>query len=743
MSENMNSRGFGTFTGIFVPSVTMMFGVILFLRLGLVVGNVGIIQFALIIALSLFIMATTSLSIAMVVTNMEVGGGGAYYLISRSLGIEIGGAIGLALVVAQLVSLALCITGFAYSITSIYPHIGHVEVEIATLFLLAIASIYSANLALKVQTAIFAILMVTIAAIYFGMEPGDPVSSSPYFEQPLGFWAAFAIFYPALTGIEAGMALSGALKNPSRSLSIGTISSILFAALTYLLIALFLWYNFSLEELSSDPFILLNHTAFPSIFYLGIWSATLSSALGNLVGAPRMVQMIAEDSALPKFLSATFGKYKEPRYANILIVAAAALLIFFTTIDQILPILTMICLLTYGTINLVAGLSELIHSASWRPTFRSPWQLSIAAAVTCYLTMFTIDPIFAIIAIAGVALLYLFYSKRDIEVTFHDFRNSIILYISRKALYHLSGSEEHPINWMPKLLVVSRAPTAREQMIYLSEALAYRSGILTIVTILPEIWEETEQLEKKHQVLKEWLAEKSIKCIAEVVSYANYYRGIVQLIKSHGLGSLQPNTLMLTYSENESDDVGELLPIFETAQAYGRNILLYFEGKDLSLEELTRKPIEKKRIDVWWDPNEKTNFELIVGFVLALRTSPIWRHRALYLHTTARDKSAKRHLEGYFSTFFKKMRVRFKIVVHLEESLSLADSLKKHSTGADLIFFPLRLISDCESREEFESYLKEVTSTLPGEIPTFAVSCYDSVDHREIYRPFYVDPNSA
>jgi amino acid transporter len=733
MSEKIQDTGFGTFKGIFVPNVTMMFGVILFLRLGVVVGNVGLLEFSLIIALSLCVMIATSLSIAMVVTNMQVGSGGAYFLISRSLGIEIGGAIGLALVVSQLVSLSLCITGFAYSLTSIYPHLNLFLIEVVSLVVLSFFSIYSANLALKIQTVIFFTLIITVGSIFLGIKPGYSGSLEPYYQPPLGFWAAFAVFYPALTGIEAGMALSGTLKNASRSLSIGTITSVIFAATTYLCLAVFLWFVLDSRALAADPMILLKQSKFPLLIYIGLWSATLSSALGNLIGAPRMVQMIAEDTALPQFLSRTFGKYDEPRYATFLILCVAILLIFFTTIDQILPILTMICLLTYGTINLVAGLSELIHGPSWRPTFRCPWQISMAGAVLCYLMMFTIDPIWAIIAIGIVVGLYVYYSNKDLDVPFHDFRDSIMLYLSRKALYRLSDTEDHPMNWMPQILVVTKTPTNREQMIYLAQALAQRSGILTVVTILPELWVDPEQLESKHQLIKEWLSERSIECISEVISHENFYEGITLLMRSHGLGSLQPNTILMTISDAESDTFDGIHQILDSAQISARNILLYFEAEELPISDLSDKPDDKKTIDVWWNPDDRDDFELMMGFVLSLRTSPVWTDRTVNVQTIARSKKAKKHIEKYFRSFFKKIRVRFKIKIHVEPELSLVNCVHRYSEQADLIFFPLKTKSKFDDEKEFNSYLEEVITELPGDTPTFAVSCYDNTDHKEIY----------
>jgi amino acid transporter len=92
----------GTFAGVFTPSVLTILGIILFLRLGYVVGNAGLGPALLILLLANGISVLTSVSLSAIATNLKVKGGGDYYLISRTLGHEFGGAIGIVLFLAQL-----------------------------------------------------------------------------------------------------------------------------------------------------------------------------------------------------------------------------------------------------------------------------------------------------------------------------------------------------------------------------------------------------------------------------------------------------------------------------------------------------------------------------------------------------------------------------------------------------------------------------------------------------------------
>ncbi len=210
-NEN-NGNGFGTTLGVFIPNITFMLGVIIFLRLGVVVGTIGPWRMAVILLLSTVIMVLTSLSITAIVTNMKVGTGGVYYIISRSVGIEVGGAIGFALYAAQICSVSLCISGFAYSLQDVIGESNILLIEFITIGLLTLITLVSTSSALKLQLFIFVILMLAIVSIFSGSPDTLPEASLPaFYIGGLGFWSAFSIIYPAMTGIEAGMAMSGNL----------------------------------------------------------------------------------------------------------------------------------------------------------------------------------------------------------------------------------------------------------------------------------------------------------------------------------------------------------------------------------------------------------------------------------------------------------------------------------------------------------------------------------------------------
>ncbi len=296
---------FGTFKGVYVPSVLTILGVIMYLRLGWVLGSVGLPKTLLIVTMASGITFLTALSLAALATNMKVGGGGAYFILSRSLGLEPGAAVGLPLYLAQALGIAFYVSGFAEALTVAYPQWQPRMVGIATLVILALIAWISASLALRVQYLVMALIVASLVSFFLGHgpEPAVVAEAARALPERLSFWAVFAVFFPAVTGIEAGIAMSGDLKDPGRSLPIGTIAAVLTGFVVYLAIPIFLTVVVADHSLFlTEPLIMEKVALRGDIILYGVWAAALSSAMGALLGAPRTLQALARDGVLPRFI---------------------------------------------------------------------------------------------------------------------------------------------------------------------------------------------------------------------------------------------------------------------------------------------------------------------------------------------------------------------------------------------------------------------------------------------------------
>ncbi len=283
----------GTFGGVFTPCTLTILGVIMFLRFGQVVGQAGIIQAMLIVLGAKTITTLTTLSLSAIATNTRVKGGGAYYLISRSLGVEFGGAIGVLFFLAQAISVAMYIIGFTEAFANTFPSLSPHFTAIASLVnLVTFVCVYiGAGWTVKVQYFILAILVASLGSFYSGaigqFDPGlMQANLMPHYAEGQSFFTMFALFFPAVTGIMAGANMSGDLANPSKSIPTGTLLAVIVTGLVYLSQAFLLACARPADELITNNMVIRDISAWPILITAGVFAATLSSALGSMMGAP-------------------------------------------------------------------------------------------------------------------------------------------------------------------------------------------------------------------------------------------------------------------------------------------------------------------------------------------------------------------------------------------------------------------------------------------------------------------------
>ena len=250
-------QGLETFGGVYTPSTLTILGVIMYLRFGWVVGNAGLMGAILIVILANSITFFTALSVCAIATDRVVRTGGAYYMISRSLGIETGGAVGIPLYFAQALSVALYTIGFAESVVAAFPmlNLNQLYIALAVTIGVGIISITSAKIAIKAQYFIMAAIAISLLSFYFGY-PVEEVNMEMWVTDKEPFWAVFAVFFPAVTGIMAGVNMSGDLRDPVRSLPIGTLAAVGTGFLIYITLPIFLAMRANGSTLIAEPLIM-------------------------------------------------------------------------------------------------------------------------------------------------------------------------------------------------------------------------------------------------------------------------------------------------------------------------------------------------------------------------------------------------------------------------------------------------------------------------------------------------------
>ncbi len=304
-------KKFGTFGGVFTPTLLTILGVIMYLRLGWVVGNAGLWGALAIIVISYGITITTALSMSAITTNIKLGAGGAYAIISQALGLEVGGSLGIPRYVSQGLAVTMYIFGFREGWLMIFPDHPAFLVDLIVFVILYGIAYKSADLAIKTQYIIMGIIFLSLLTIVIAATQGSmtiPTEEALVWGDFSGlegspnhrFWIVFAVFFLCFTGIMAGANMSGELEDPRKSIPAGTLWAIGISFVIYVLLAFWIGRSATEDELINNYYIIIEKSFFPPLVIAGVLGATFSSALASIIGSSRILFAMGQHRVLPK-----------------------------------------------------------------------------------------------------------------------------------------------------------------------------------------------------------------------------------------------------------------------------------------------------------------------------------------------------------------------------------------------------------------------------------------------------------
>ncbi|MCH7531657.1 MAG: amino acid permease [Gemmatimonadetes bacterium] len=721
--------GLGMFGGVFTPSILTILGVIMYLRFGWVVGQVGLGGTLVIVTLATSITLLTALSVAAIATDQRVRTGGAYYMISRSLGIETGGAVGIPLYLAQGLSVALYTVGFAESVTGVFPSLNARLVGIVTTLAVAALAIISARAAIRAQYVIMAVVALSLLSLVFGsgMEGVEPQGLGPStLVEPESFWVVFAVFFPAVTGIMAGVNMSGDLADPGRAIPKGTFLAIGVGYVIYMTLPVLLAMRVDTQTLVSDPLVMRRISLWGNAILLGVWGAALSSAVGSILGAPRVLQAMARDGILPRWLSwlrKGSGEDDSPRFGTALTLGIALVAVWFGDLNMIAPILTMFFLTTYGVLNVAAGIERFLGSPSFRPRLSVHWIFSLAGAAGCASVMFLINPAATVAAGLFVLGVFVWLERRGMQAAWGDVRQGILMMITRAGLLRLGRLSLDPRNWRPHFLVLSGAPTRRWHLIELAADFSHHNkGLLSIATILRDTSVTHDRKRAMERKVQDYLGKRGIHGFVRVISAGDPFAGAEQLVEAYGLGPLVPNTILLGDSE-ESQHRPRYCAMIERFWQSKRNVVIVRDADRVGFGD-------RKRIDIWWGGLQGNGALLmILGYLL--KTSLAWREVDIRLKMVIPSEAAAEDARRNLTDMLEQTRTGLQTEVLVSGERSAFDLLHDSSRGADLIIMGMAAPDQGDFAAYYEQ-LRNRTSGLPCTV--FALAAEDVAFREVLFR---------
>ncbi len=637
------TKKFGTFGGVFTPDVLTILGVIMYLRLGWVVGNAGFLGALMIILLAKSITICTGLSMSSITTNIRIGAGGAYSIISKSLGLEAGGSIGISLYIAQTLSAALYIIGFTEGWLRIFPHHSYILIASLAWIALLVSSYISAHFAIKIQYLIMTIIGISLISLLLSpVEPVPKVVMWGSFEDG-NFWKLFAVFFPAVTGIMAGANMSGDLKDPRRAIPLGTMSAILVTMIIYIGIAYLLARIASPQELRGDQMIMVDKARWGWAVIAGIMGATLSSALGSMVGAPRILQALAKQKTVPfhTFLVKK-SKKNEPRNAILLTGLIVEIALLSGNLNHLAALITMFFLITYGMLNLVVFIQQSMKFISFRPTFKIPRLVPLLGALGCLFMMVLINPVFSIIALMITIGLYVVLEKRGLHAQWGDIRGGLFLVLAERASRIAMRFPRYQVAWKPDLVVPIDDPRVWAGSLFFIRSITYPNGSIFAFTVAQE---RAHELEQNLSELLLPLKNDHILVNATVIDDSSFLHGAKLVIQTLKAGIFQPNILFLTLGENpQKDEILQQLANVSHENKLGLIILRQHPRMAFGLQ---------KTINLWLrDKSPNWNLAMLITLQLQLN----WEG-SINLITVASHKNEERRLYAFLERLSDQARL--------------------------------------------------------------------------------------
>jgi solute carrier family 12 sodium/potassium/chloride transporter 2 len=687
----------GMFSGVFLPTFLAIIGAILYLRLGYIVGGAGVLGTIIIILISISVTICTALSLSSITTNIEIGPGGAYSIISKTLGIEAGGSVGIPLCFSQILSVAFYILAFSEGWQYLFPDHPIFFVSLAVFGLLFLLTFITTNLAIKTQYIVLSIIIASLFSVFLG---GGLWFTQPPLVPAFGdfqtnsIWHYFAIFFPSVTGLMAGIGLSGELRNAKKIIPRGILLAILVTTTIYLACTIWFGFRATAEELLINTNLMIEYSFFPPLVLLGLLSATFSSALVTFVAAPRLLQILGRHTLIPS--SKFFAKRKkgEPRNAILFSSIIIVVILPFGSLNILAPILTVVFLLTYAIINATVLLQQSMGLTIFRPTFKIPRIVSLYGAVSAVVLIFLINTIAGAGAIASISLIYFFLISKRITPRDEDLRSNLFALFSELISRKISKIQNVTDKiWKPKLIIPITATETLIRDFSLIRDITSPNGVANILGI---------ELDKNMKSYEGYKKQKSVKAdISELselvekykdeemfisystISVKDYIEGICISLGAVAGQLFPPNILFLPFApvNLKSKEIHEII---ESLKKNRLGLLFFDRSEEISLGA-------EKDVHIWLPENIiKHPFDLDkifdLGMLVGYELSKNW-HGRLHLWITVK-KYTKTKAEKYLKKIILEARLP-QTEIHTTLN-SIVESIEKGPQG-DIHIIPFSI----------------------------------------------------
>lgn len=697
------SKGLGT-APVYFTAISTILGAVLFLRFGYATGTLGFWGVIGIILLGHLITIPTALAISEIATNKRVEGGGEYFIISRSFGLKIGSTIGITLFFSQAISVAFYIIAFAETFSPLFDwwlgHFGYnlprQVISIPTTLLLSAVILYKgAGSGIKLLYIVSGLLLLSLLLFFLGGVVDPAAASMPATENfgffnKESFFVVFAICFPAFTGMTAGVGLSGDLKNPGKSIPLGTMGGTLTGLVIYILVVWKLAVSAPQADLLENQLI-MSQVALAGfiIIPIGLGASTLSSALGSILVAPRTLQALAMDGTLPvgkinKFLARGKGKEKEPFNATIVASVIALFFVALGSIDQVAEIISMFFLITYGSLCLISFLNHFGSPPSYRPRFKSKWFFSLGGFLLSVWVMFMINSLYTILAYLIIVIIYLLieHNNKDQKGLVEIFEGSL-LQLNRRLRVFMQKSQASMENkeWRPSAICISPNSFERDKVLALMKWISHQHGFGTYFHFIEGFYNTQTHVESRkilRQLIDNQRENESALYIDTMIS-PSYTSAIAQVVQAPSISGMENNMVVFEYDKSNPEELKRILDNINIVKAGDYDVCI-FAGSGYPIRNLND-------IHVWVRPTDEINTNLMILLGYIIMAHPDWKksHIKIFITTTSESTDKlKQLLEERIAVGRLPITLANIEIIVLNDQQTLNEVIKEHSKYAGL-----------------------------------------------------------
>jgi amino acid transporter len=720
---NQVAKKFGT-APVFFTAISTILGAILFLRFGYAVGTLGFWGVVLIILLGHLVTIPTSLAISEIATNKRVEGGGEYFIISRSFGLNIGATIGVALYMSQAISVAFYVIAFTEAFEFVFNFVlakfdfvlPRQVISLPVMLGLAVMIIKKgANLGVKALYVVVGILFLSLVMFFLG-DTGHADQSTfnlanAQLRNPQDFFVVFAIVFPAFTGMTAGVGLSGDLRRPSKSIPLGTTMATFTGMIIYFFVIYKLAKSASVEDLLEHQLIMSRIAVWGVIAIpLGLAASTISSALGSVMVAPRTLQALALDQAFPsgkinRWLSRASEKDNEPVNASLVTSVIAIVFVALGDVNVVASIISMFFMVTYGSLCLISFLNHFGSSPSYRPSFRSRWYISLTGFVVAVWVMFKISTLYTILAFLIIALIYIYIDH------YHKYRKGFAS-IFANAVFQLNRNLQVMIQkkqskkthkeWRPSAICISGDSFKRDKAFRLLNWISYKYGFGTYLHQIEGYYSCSSVKKAREELVRliEQVEHIENHVYIDTLISPSYTSAIAQAIQIPGIAGMENNMVIFEYDKEHPDNLPQIIDNFALVNSGDFDICI--------LANSNREIQFKNGIHVWINSFDTDNANLMILLSFIILVHPDWKKGQIQIFNICRPEDVEKT-----KTAMRELVQQGRLPIHpqnikliiQDQDVSSKSVISEHSVNAGLTLIGIRgELLKREKERLFEGY---------------------------------------